>query len=458
MSLALAPLAPDPSWAAERRRKATLSDLLALGDRTQGLLERLNQLAAQAQADDSPAGTAAACQALQALAREGDQLLQHRQGVLARLAEQETEAARQRERLLQITIASTHSLDLQSFIDPNYVYRYVNDRYLEYWAQQREQIEGHTMAELIGRDVFEQRVKPMIDKAFAGERVGWETVVDYPGRGRRHIRATFLPSWDEDGSLHGVVMRVEDVDELMQAQVELRRTVALLEQRTDEQQRFIHMISHDLREPINTICNFAGLLQQDAAAALDAPSQRYLGFIAQGGDRMRRLLDGLLDYVRLEGLPLQRQPVALGELMSAVRADLALALERSGGQLEVGPLPTVSADPHLLRVLLQNLVSNALKFHPPGVPPSVTVTDRSDALAWRLAVQDRGIGIAAEHQGRLFGLFRRLRSRREYEGTGLGLASCRRIAELHGGRIELQSQPGVGSTFTLHLPRPTEDA
>lgn len=457
MSLAIAPLAPNPTWAAERRRQAALSDLLALGERTQALLESLGTLAAAA-ADPGAAQADATRQSLQAMAHEAARLLQQRQRALAQLAQQESEAAMQRERLLQITIASTHSLDLQSFIDPHYVYRYVNDRYLEYWACRRDQIEGHTMAELIGQDVFEQRVKPMIDKAFAGERVAWETVVDYPGRGRRHIRATFLPSWDEHGTLHGVVMRVEDVDELMQAQVELRRTVALLEQRTEEQQRFIHMISHDLREPINTICNFAGLLQQDAAPALDEVSQRYLGFIAQGGDRMRRLLDGLLDYVRLEGLPLQRQPVALGELMGAVRADLALALERSGGHLEVGPLPVVSADPHLLRLLLQNLVSNALKFTAPGVPPVVTVTDHSDAQAWRVAVQDRGIGIAPEHQGRLFGLFRRLRSRREYDGTGLGLASCRRIADLHGGRIELQSQAGAGSTFTLHLPRPPEGA
>lgn len=446
MTLALPPLAADEPLAAEARRQAALSDLLAVGDRTQRLLQELQALAA----------TGADASTLQALAERGAQLISQRSTALAGLAASETEVARSRQRLLQITTASTHSLDLQSFIDPGYVYRYVNDRYLEYWACGRDQIEGHTMAELIGPDVFEQRVKPMIDKAFGGQRVSWETTVDYPGRGRRHVRATFLPAFDEAGAVHGVVMRVEDVDELMQAQVELRRTVALLEQRNEEQQRFIHMISHDLREPINTICNFAGLLQDDAAPVLDAGSRRYLDFIAQGGQRMRSLLDGLLDYVRLEGRPPQRQPVALADLLQAVRADLALAIERSGGHLSVGPLPVVSADPHLLRVLLQNLVSNAVKFHAPGVPPMVQVRDVSDAQHWRIAVQDQGIGIAPEHHGRLFGLFRRLRSRREFDGTGLGLASCRRIAELHGGRIELQSQPGTGSTFTLCLPRTAE--
>ena len=173
---------------------------------------------------------------------------------------------------------------------------------------------------------------------------------------------------------------------------------------------------------------------------------------------MRTLLDGLLDYVRLEGLPLQSRPVAVGELVEAVRADLALALERSGGHLHSGPLPTVEADPTLLRVLLQNLISNAIKFHPPGVPPRVEVFDDSSSSAWRIAVRDQGIGIAAEHQSRLFGLFKRLRSRREYEGTGLGLAICQRIAMLHGGRIEALSQPDAGSTFTLNLPRPPEAA
>lgn len=448
MTLAIAPLAPEAPLAAEARRQAALSDLLAVGDRTQALLQDLQDLVA----------TGADAAALQALAERGARLIQQRRSALDALTVHESEAARRRERLLQLTTASTHSLDLQSFIDPGYVYRYVNDRYLEYWACGRDRIEGHTMAELIGQDVFEHRVKPMIDKAFGGQRVSWETTVDYPGRGRRHVRATFLPAFDEMGSVHGVVMRVEDVDELMQAQVELRRTVALLEQRTEEQQRFIHMVSHDLREPINTICNFAGLLLDDAAQGPDPGTRRYLGFIAQGGERMRALLDGLLDYVRLEGLPLQRQAVVLDTLLAEVRDDLALALQRSGGQLRVDALPVVSADPHLLRVLLQNLVSNALKFHAPGVPPVVRVYDLSDAQTWRIAVQDQGIGIAPEHQGRLFGLFRRLRSRRDYDGTGLGLASSRRIAELHGGHIQLQSAVGQGSTFTLCLPRTPEAA
>lgn len=448
MSLAVSPPAPAETLAAETRRQAALSTLLAVGDRTEQLLDDLQALAA----------AGAAPPALQALAARGAELRRQRRVALDELARQESEAARSRERLLQITIASTHSLDLQSFIDPAYVYRYVNDRYLEYWACGRERIEGHTMAELIGDEVFARRVKPMVDRALAGEPICYEAAVDYPGRGRRQVRATLLPSYDEHGAVRGVVMRVEDVDELLHAQVELRRTVGLLQQRNEEQQRFIHMISHDLREPINTICNFAGLLQEDPPAALDAQARRYLGFIDQGGRRMRGLLDGLLAYVRLEGLPLQQQPVDLGGLMQDVRADLALALERSGGHLEVGPLPTVDADPHLLRLLLQNLVSNAIKFHAPGVPPQVQVLDRSDAGCWRIAVQDQGIGIAPEHRGRLFGLFSRLRPRRDYDGTGLGLASCRRIAELHGGRIELQSQPGAGSCFTLCLPRATEDA
>jgi PAS domain S-box-containing protein len=364
------------------------------------------------------------------------------------------EHAAQREQLRMATSRFTHSLDLQSYVDRNYVYRYVNDRYLAYWARRREEIEGRTMGQLIGEDLFKEQVKPHIDRAFAGDIETYETTIDYPGRGRRHARVTFLPVHDDRQQVCAVVMRVEDVDELMAAQDELRRTVDLLERRTDEQQRFIHMISHDLREPLNTICNFTDLLEQDHAQALDVRGRQYLRFVAQGGQRMRGLLDGLLDYVRLEGLPLQRQAVALDELLLAVRDDLALALSRSGGSLDAGPLPTVDADPTLLRLLVQNLVSNAIKFHAPGAAPEVTVRDHSTAQHWRLAVSDRGIGIAAEHQPRLFGLFRRLRPRREFEGTGLGLAICRRIAELHDGHIDVQSEPGLGSTFTLVLPRP----
>lgn len=424
--------------------------LQALDRLSKAFLDELAVAAGRAQAGEAAAGLATE---LQALAAQGRELLVQRRALVQQQEARAGAEARERQHLLRVTIASTHSLDLQSFIGPDYVYRYVNDRYLEYWATSRERIEGHTVAELIGDDVFERRFRPRLDRALAGERISWETVVNYPGRGRRHVRAMMLPARDEHGTLHGVVMRVEDIDELMAAQVELSRTVDQLEKRNAEQQRFIHMISHDLREPLNSICNFSELLAQDHAGALDATATRYLGFVSQGGQRMRTLLDGLLDYVRLEGLPLQHEPVAAAELLQHVRDDLALQLQRSGGHLAAGALPTVEADPTLLRLLLQNLVSNAIKFHRAGEPPQVSVSDDSDATHWRIAVADRGIGIAPEHQARVFGLFRRLRSRREYEGSGLGLAIAQRIAELHGGHIELQSLPDEGSTFTIALPR-----
>lgn len=312
---------------------------------------------------------------------------------------------------------------------------------------------GRRVADLAGEDRFQDVIKPHIDRALAGEATQLETAFSFPGMGVRQVEVSYLPAYGDAGRVLGVVVRVHDIEQRKQREDDLNQALASLEQKTLEQERFIHIISHDLREPINTINNFAGLLTSEPGLADLPGASRYLDFVVQGGRRMETLLNDLLNLVRLDQSAVDRQPTDLNLLARQVRDDLAMALQRSNGQLLISDLPTVSGDPSLLRIALQNLVSNALKFSRPGIPPVVTLSAQAAGDTWSIAVSDNGIGMPADQLDAVFDIFKRLHSRKQYDGTGLGLSICRRIAELHNGRIGVTSEQGVGSCFTLVLPQ-----
>jgi signal transduction histidine kinase len=235
-------------------------------------------------------------------------------------------------------------------------------------------------------------------------------------------------------------------DRLLARERELARANQGLEQ-------FVRLASHDLREPLNTITQFGRLVQEDHAEALPEPARRYLGLMSGGAQRMRELLDDVLHFARVQrGVIEDPRPVALDEVLHEVLAALAARVERSGARLEVQPLPSVRGQASMLQLLFQNLLSNAIKFVPPGQAPRVYISAEVGSGMARVTVADRGIGIAEADRPKLFQPFQRLHLRREYEGTGLGLALARQIAQAHGGDIEVQSAPGQGSRFTVSLP------
>jgi signal transduction histidine kinase len=358
---------------------------------------------------------------------------------------------RRRSQIFQVLLQA--GSELKSFVDSDYVYQFVNPAYLRYWQRRPEDIVGRRVVDLAGEAVFQEMIKPRIDRALAGEAVQYETAFSFPGLGVRQVDVSYLPARGDAGEVMGVVVRVQDIERRKQREDDLRQALASLQHKTLEQERFIHIISHDLREPINTINNFAGLLAGEPGLADLPGASRYLDFVVQGGRRMASLLNDLLNLIQLDRSVVARQPVDLNLLAGQVRDDLAMALQQSNGQLLIGDLPTVSGDPSLLRIALQNLVSNALKFSRPGMPPVVTVSAQAIGNAWCIEVSDNGIGIPADQLAGVFDMFKRLHSRKQYDGTGLGLSICQRIIELHQGRISVSSELGVGSCFTLVLPQ-----
>lgn len=234
--------------------------------------------------------------------------------------------------------------------------------------------------------------------------------------------------------------------ELAAREVALRRAHAGLEQ-------FVRVASHDLREPLNTVTQFSALIQADHGDRLPPEAREWLQLVVGAGARMRKMLDDVLQYVRMEqGRREPHEWVDLDRVLAEVRDRLAGPLRQRGGVLECEPLGSVRGHPTMLSLLFQNLVDNGLKFVAPGQSPAVRVSAERRDGRLHVTVADTGIGIAPEDLGTLFRPFVRLQMRRHYDGTGLGLVLCRQVAEAHGGTIVVSSEPGRGSRFTVTLP------
>jgi signal transduction histidine kinase len=246
--------------------------------------------------------------------------------------------------------------------------------------------------------------------------------------------------------------------QLEAANLELSRFSRRLEESNRELQDFASVASHDLQEPLRKIQVFGDRLKTASGAAMDEQSRDYLNRMLNAGGRMRALIDDLLSFARVTSQASPFVTVDLGRVVREVLSDLEVRIGETGAVVEVGELPAIHADPMQMRQLLQNLIGNGLKFHKKGKKPTLRVCgdkveDSPDSAAmWRIVVADDGIGFDEKYLDRIFAVFQRLHGRTEYEGTGIGLAICRKIAERHGGNITARSAPDQGSTFTITLP------
>ena len=257
----------------------------------------------------------------------------------------------------------------------------------------------------------------------------------------------------------------QEVSERRQAEEEARSLAATLEVSNRDLQDFASVASHDLQEPLRKILAFGDRLNSRYGDTLGEQGKDYLHRMMDASQRMRDLIDDLLTLSRVTSQGNPNVPVDLAAVAEQVLADLEVAIEKSGGRLEVGDLPTIEADPTQMRQLLQNLISNALKFQKPGEPPFVKIKsqlfedyledDTGSAHAEKmleLTVEDTGIGFDESYGDRIFKVFQRLHGRNEYAGTGLGLAVCRKIVERHNGTITAKSKPDQGAKFIVTLP------
>jgi signal transduction histidine kinase len=254
----------------------------------------------------------------------------------------------------------------------------------------------------------------------------------------------------------------QEVYEHQRAEQELQLLNAKFQESNRELERFAFIASHDLKEPLRTVCNFSLLLQNQCKDSFSVQEQDYLERIQVAIQRMQALIDDLLTLSQVSTDARAFVPVDLTQIVQDVGVNLEQQMQQSDGHLQIGSLPTLEANPNQMLQLFQNLISNALKFRRPEEPPVIKIYMQipTNTLLFKtplnkvceIVVEDNGVGFDETYCDRIFGAFQRLHDRSQYEGTGIGLAICQKIVECHGGRITAHSTPGHGTRFLVTLP------
>ena len=216
-------------------------------------------------------------------------------------------------------------------------------------------------------------------------------------------------------------------------------------------EQFAYVASHDLQEPLRMVATYTQLLSERYRGKLDADADKYIHYAVDGALRMQVLVRDLLAFSRVGRQGTELAKIDCNTLMETVLKNLQAAIAESGAQVICPQLPIVTADESQLMQVLQNLIANAIKFRG-AAPPVIRVTGKKKDREWMFLIADNGIGIAPEHAEVVFAIFKRLHTRTEYPGSGIGLSICKKIVEHHGGRIWLESEPGHGCTFHFTLP------
>lgn len=259
-----------------------------------------------------------------------------------------------------------------------------------------------------------------------------------------------------------VMIVLRNTSALKEAENELTHKVRELDHKNRELQKYIesnlqlenfaYIASHDLREPVRTMRTFAQILERKFGSHLDEDAHTYLEFIISSANQMNQLIEDLLTYSRVNTEPLDREPIDLPLLLQDMLDQMGKRINETGARIEIGKIPNqIYGSPTRIRQLFQNLIANAIKFRKEDRPPHIVLTSDDDGSHWRFSIRDNGIGIAPEYFDKIFMLFKKLHSRRDFQGTGIGLALCKAIAEQHEGHINVNSAPEQGATFTFTL-------
>jgi signal transduction histidine kinase len=250
-------------------------------------------------------------------------------------------------------------------------------------------------------------------------------------------------------------MRQRLTDELAftdQARVQLSDQAADLQRSNAELEQFAYVASHDLQEPLRKVASFCQLLQRRYAGQLDERADRYIEFAVDGANRMQTLISDLLQFSRVGRVHDSYREIDLELVFTETTDSLSIAIEESGAEITQETLPVVSGDQTQFGMLMQNLISNALKFRSPDRPPRIHLSAERDDGQWRFAITDNGIGIDPAYADRVFVIFQRLHNREDYPGNGIGLAMCKKIVEFHGGTIAVDPGQDIGTRIVFTLP------
>ncbi len=327
---------------------------------------------------------------------------------------------------------------------------------------QTEKLFGYTKAELTG-----QKVEILIPQRFAGNHphhrnnffanpkvremgAGLELFGKKKNGEEFSIEISLSPLHTLEGILVSAAIR--DITLRKIAEAELREKSKELEHINKELEQFAYVASHDLQEPLRTVSNFVGLLDEKYAGKTDKETEQYFKFILNATARMRSLIKDLLDFSRV-GKDITFAAFDCNELLKEVIAELDISINENAATINAAELPVLEGSRMAVKQLFQNLITNAIKFRKKNVAPELTITVEEKSAEYLFAFKDNGIGIDEQYKERIFVIFQRLHNTSEYPGTGIGLATCKKIVLLHNGKIWIESKLGEGSTFYFTISK-----
>ena len=400
------------------------------------------------------------CAALVMMAKRGFESLEEARDHLEEKVEERTHELRVKQKLVEQSESRYRNLlesapDAIVISERNGIIQLVNRQITNVFGYDKDELVGTNVEQLIPeryRRLYLGRNSSVFDAPEVDQNGSGMEIIAVKKSGEEFpIEVSLSPLETDQGMLVSAAIR--DITFRKDAERSMEEFSQQLQNKNKELEQFTYVASHDLQEPLRTITSFSEILANQYKEKFDETGNKSLQCILEATGRMSGLIKGLLDYGRL-GKSEEKTEIDCYQLIEDLKNDLATAIKESDTDISAKRLPKVKGYEVELRLLFQNIISNSMKFRNNGVAPKIkirAVTKKNEVV---FAIEDNGIGIAKEHKDRIFEIFQRLHNRSEFEGTGIGLAHCRKIVELHGGRIWVESELGKGSSFYFTIPKP----
>lgn len=345
-----------------------------------------------------------------------------------------------------------NTFQFMGFMDTDGTLLEINKATLEFVGVTKEDVIGKPLWEMtwwVYPTDVQETLKQAIQKAKNGELIRYETQVVGTNDEILTIDFSIKPMFDDTGKVIQLIPEGWDISDLIKLQQELQQSNQDLE-------KFAYIASHDLQEPLRMVTSFLDLLQVEYAGQLSDEADQYINFAVDGAQRMKHLIQDLLDYSRVTTKLSTFHPINMNQVLENVLLNLSVVIRETQAEIICDtPLPILKGDEAQITRLLQNLIGNAIKFHKPNQIPRITITIEDMKNHWQFAIQDNGIGIKDKYFEQIFIIFQRLHTQNTYSGTGIGLAICKKILSCHNGDIWVKSKLGDGSTFFFTFPKAT---
>jgi PAS domain S-box-containing protein len=331
------------------------------------------------------------------------------------------------------------------------------------WNQQAEEIFGWKAEEIIGKPMSEtimpNRFREMMTNGIkrfllTGEAPILNQTLELAAnrKGGIEFPVEIRISYTKSNDKYVFIAFITNITERKKSEAELKQKSEELMHANKELEQFVYVASHDLQEPLRTISNFAGLFEQDYSDKLDEDTNQYLSFIVKAAARMQNLIKDLLDFSRI-GRKITFVNVDCNKILLEIIAEMGSSITESSAKINYSNLPILKGNETELKQLFQNLISNAIKFRKKDVSPVIDISSQEKETEYLFAIKDNGIGFEEEYKDKIFIIFQRLHNAEEYPGTGIGLATCKKIVTQHNGRIWVESKLGEGSTFYFTISK-----